>query len=184
MIYTHGSIGKRAADRGLKQGDRIWVAGDEIGDNAFRAGNSPSNSAIYLRWKDIGIDDRKGPIKTEEEMMTAVVNPGQGLSMFIEKVVHSNFNLLDTSNEGTGKGALKRLAMEAGYDKADQIHWFKLKEGKVMPAGLEMVFDNSPPGHCTLTVTRSMFVKEFMDLISKSLGFEYVGTDIFGIRLS
>jgi hypothetical protein len=184
MVYTFETIGARAEERGLRPGDRIWVAGDVIEDNAFRAGNSPGNPAIYLRWKDIGIDEKKGPIKTEEEMMSGIVNPGQGLSMFIEKVVHSNFNLLDTSDDKLGKGALKRLAMEAGYDKADQIHWFKLKEGKVMPSGLEMVFDNHPPGHCTLTVTRAMTVYDFMNLISEHLGFEYIGTDIFGIRLS
>lgn len=182
MIYTFENIGAQAKKRNLKPGDRIWVAGDVVENNAFRAGNSPFNAAIYLRWKDIGVDEKKGPIKTEEEMKIGMVNPGQGLSMFIEKVVHSNFNLLDTSDDKLGKGALKRLAMEAGYNHADQIHWFKLNEGKVIPSGLEVIFDNHPPGHCTLTVTRSMSVFHFMNLIAEHLGFKYVGTDVFGIK--
>jgi hypothetical protein len=51
-----------------------------------------------------------------------------------------------------------------------------------MPAGLEVVFDNEPPGHCTLTVSREMQVSEFMSLIAEHLGFEYIGTDVFGLN--
>ena len=100
--------------------------------------------------------------------------------MFIERVVASDFNYISTQNGQCGKAALAKLAEEKGYKNPRQIHWFKMAEGKVMPAGLEVIFDNEPPGHCTLTVTRSMTVHEFLGLVNDHLGFSYFGTDIFG----
>ncbi|MCO6454000.1 MAG: hypothetical protein J5I93_01685 [Pirellulaceae bacterium] len=177
-IYTSDTIGPRATERKLNPGDRLWVAGDKVAGDAYRMGNSPSNPAIYLRWRDVGAA-KQGKIEGED-LQQAVINPGQGLSLFIEKVVQSDFNLLASQNVQSGKAAVAKLAEEKGYKDAHQIHWFKLDEGRVMPAGLEVVFDNDPPGHCTLTVTRSMTVHEFLHLVSDHLGFSYIGTDIFG----
>ena len=100
--------------------------------------------------------------------------------MFIERVVTSDFHLLASQDGQSGKAALAKLAEEKGYKDTRQIHWFKMAEGKVVPVGLEVVFDNDPPGHCTLTVTRAMTVHEFLGLVNTYLGFSYFGTDIFG----
>ena len=177
-IYSHESIGARADERKLKPGDRLWVAGDKVTGDAYRAGNSPTNAAIYLRWSDINIV-KEGKIE-DVDTNKAVVRPGQGLSMFIERVVNSDFHHLASQQGQSGKTAITKMAEEKGYANARQIHWFKMIEGKVMPTGLEAVFDNDPPGHCTLTVTRDMTVHEFLGLVMDNLGFTYFGTDIFG----
>jgi hypothetical protein len=124
---------------------------------------------------------RQGKIETSDAG-SVVVKPGQGLSLFIEKMVHADFNHIASTTTQSGKAALSKLASERGYSDARQIHWFKLDEGKVMPVGLEVIFDNQPPGHCTLTVSRDMTVHEFLDLVHRHLGFTYIGTDIFGVR--
>ncbi len=100
--------------------------------------------------------------------------------MFIERVVTSDFHFLSSQNGQSGKAVLAKMAEEEGYKDTRQIHWFKMSEGRVMPSGLEVVFDNDPPGHCTLTVTRKMTVHEYLGLVNSHLGFSYFGTDIFG----
>ncbi len=180
-FYTPDNIGARIKERGLKPGDRLWAAGDKIDSDAYRLGNSDKNPAVYLRWRDIGIE-RKGKIESEEDMNTHTVSPGQGLSLFIERIVHSDFNYITTRQGKAGKAVLRELAQESGYDSAAQMHWFTLEQGKVIPAGLVVKFDNEPPGHCTLTVTHTMTVKNFLTFINTHLNFKYVGTDIFGIK--
>lgn len=177
-LYSQETIGTRAVERKLKPGDRLWVAGDKVTGDAYRTGNSPTNAAIYLRWSDVDIA-KPGKIE-ENDTGKAIVTPGQGLSMFIERVVTSDFNYLASQQGQSGKAALAKLAEEKGYKDTRQIHWFKMTEGNVIPSGLEVVFDNDPPGHCTLTVTRAMTVHEFLNLVNDHLGFMYFGTDIFG----
>lgn len=177
-IYTPETIGPRAVERGLKPGDKLWIAGDKMENGPYRQGNSPSNPAVYLRWRDVNVFDKKGKIE-DEDLAKAIIKPGQGLSLFIEKVVHANFNYISTQSSQCGKSALAALAKEKGYSDADQIHWFRMESVQV-PVGLEVVFDDDPPGHCTLTVTKEMTAKEFLNLVSDRLGFAYMGTDIFG----
>lgn len=119
-IYTSETIAVRARERYLVPGDRLWVAGDKVSGDAYRAGNSPSNSAIYLRWRDVGAA-KQGKIEGED-LQKAIVNPGQGLSLFIEKVVQSDFHLLASQSEQCGKAALRKLAEEKGYQDAHQMH--------------------------------------------------------------
>ncbi len=179
-LYSHETIGARVAERKLSPGDRLWIAGDKVSGDAFRMGNSPANAAIYLRWRDLEAA-KQGKIEGQD-LHKAVVNPGQGLSLFIERVVQSDFNLLSIEGGQSGKAALAKLAQEKGYAQTQQIHWFKMDQGKVVPAGLEVVFDNDPPGHCLLTVTKAMTAHEFLALVNEHLGFSYVGSDIFGIN--
>ena len=54
-LYSHETIGARAAERKLQPGDRLWVAGDKVTGDAYRAGNTPTNAAIYLRWSDVDV---------------------------------------------------------------------------------------------------------------------------------
>jgi len=147
----------------------------------LRRGNGPKNPAIYLRWSDIGVEGKPGKIEGDD-LARAIVFPGKGLSLFIEQTVQGNFNHLGGNSEGFGKSHLEKLAKSEGYTAVSQIHWFKMTEGRVVPIGLEVIYDGHPPGHCTLTVTRAMTVLEFISLISDHLGFNYVGSDIFGMR--
>ena len=178
-IFTPDTVSMRAKERGLRPGDRLWAAGEKIEGDAFRLGNSDKNPATYLRWRDLGVA-KTGKIETDHDQRSQTVSPGQGLSLFIERVVHADFNYIETRQQQTGKGALRQLAQEKGYSEVRQIHWFKLAEGKSMPAGLEVVFNNEPPGHCMLTVTHTMTVKDFLGMVETHLDFQYVGTDLFG----
>lgn len=177
-VYTDNTIRLRIGERKLNTGDRLWVAGEKLSSEIFRQGNSPNNPAIYIRWKDLEIE-KMGKIEGDDLNRTTI-RPGFGLSMFIEKMVQADFNLIGSQQGQFGKAALAKLAAEKGYTTTQQIHWFKMAEGKVMPVGLEVVFDNDPPGHCTLTVTREMTVHEFLGLVNEHLGFDYIGSDIFG----
>lgn len=177
-IYSEKTIGARIAERKLSPGDRLWIVGDKVTDGPLRQGNSPSNPGVYLRWKDLDIP-KDGKIENED-LKKVVISPGQGLSLFIEKVVHSDFNLLSSQQGQCGKAALAKLAADKGYANSAQIHWFKIDDGRVVPVGLEIIFDNQPAGHCILTVTRAMTVHEFLNLVNDHLGFNYIGTDIFG----
>jgi hypothetical protein len=56
-IFTEDNISEEAERRGLKTGDRLWVAGDSVDGAAVHTGNGPDNSAVYLRFSDIGIRD-------------------------------------------------------------------------------------------------------------------------------
>lgn len=101
--YTTETIAAVVAERGLKPGDRLWVAGDKIDNGPYRQGNSASNPAIYLRWSDIDVRDKKGKLEPDD-LAKVTVKPGQGLSPFIEKVVRANFNYIGThSLSGPGE---------------------------------------------------------------------------------
>lgn len=177
-IYDKATVAQRASERGLMPGTRLWAVGEKISGDAFRRGNSPSNPAIYLRWADLKVA-KTGKIEGEDQLR-ATVQPGQGLSLFIERMIMEGFHWVSSESGQSSKAVLQKLAAEKGYTVADQINWFKLAEGKVMPSGLEVIYDGEPPGHCTLTVTRGMTVHEFLGLVNEHLGFLYVGTDIFG----
>ncbi len=180
-ILNDAEVNERAASRGLKPGTRLWAAGAQVDGNCFRRGNGPKNPAIYLRWSDIGSTQGTGKIEGED-MGRAVVSPGKGLSLFIEQTVQGNFNHLNSNTEGFGKSYLQKLAKDEGYTRVSEIHWFKMTEGRVIPVGLEVIYDGHPPGHCTLTVTRTMTVQEFIFLVTDHLGFDYKGTDVIGTR--
>ena len=180
-LLNEAEVTERATARGFTPGCRLWAAGAKIDSDCFRRGNGPKNPAIYLRWSDIGVRGKPGKIEGDD-LQRATVDPGDGLSLFIEQTVQGNFNQLGSSSEGGfGKSYLEKLAKEEGYTEVSQIHWFKLAE-RTIPVGLEVIYDGHPPGHCTLTVTRSMTVGEFVSLVGDHLGFDYIGTDIYGIR--
>ena len=48
--------------------------------------------------------------------------------------------------------------------------WWRIEKGQVLPAGLQLVHDGAPPGHCTLTVERSMTVQAFLALVACAIG--------------
>ncbi|HEX7687484.1 MAG TPA: hypothetical protein VF453_07250 [Burkholderiaceae bacterium] len=180
-LLNDTEVKERAAARGLTPGCRLWAAGAKIDGDCFRKGNGPKNPAIYLRWSDIGVRGKSGKIEGDD-LARATVDPGDGLSLFIEQTVQGNFTQLGSSPDGAfGKAYLEKLAKEEGYTEVSQIHWFKLAE-RTIPVGLEVVYDGHPPGHCTLTVTRSMTVGEFVSLVGEHLGFDYAGSDIYGPR--
>jgi hypothetical protein len=65
--------------------------------------------------------------------------------MFIERVVNSDMHHIETRDSKVGKGALRTLAKEKGYDLVgQQIHWFKLTEVELCLLGLKWFLIMSP----------------------------------------
>ena len=180
-ISTSLSIKFNVASTFWVPGEILIKSGDFVGRNSpIRSGNSSTNAAIVIRGKDIGSNTILGRIEGEEQHR-ATVQPGQGLSLFIKRFVLDGYKLIEEQPPGSQKTTKKLLearARELGYEKLEDIRWFQMAENKKMPAGLELVFDNKPLGHCTLTVSRGMSVHEYLHLIEEHLDFTYIGTGV------
>jgi hypothetical protein len=67
------------------------------------------------------------------------------------------------------------------FDPLHERSWWKIEHGHPIPAGLQLVYDGVPPGHCTLTVERMLSVKQFLDLVAL-IKFSAAGVDYFGVK--
>lgn len=65
--------------------------------------------------------------------------------------------------------------------KQKKIHWWGIDQGHPIPQGLLLLYDGQPPGHWTLTVTRTMTVKTFLSLVAQ-VPFSERGVDFVGPR--
>jgi len=145
-------------------------------EDAFRSGGKNAPAVDFLRWKDIGIDDREGRIP-ETDWGRFTVAPGQGLSMFIKKVLPHSMTWVGSVPAPKGQ----RKQYEQEYSPLRELYWWQLERGQVLPAGLVLVYDGQPPGHCILTVARKMTVRGFLSLVSQ-IRFQSAGADLFGVR--
>lgn len=80
---------------------------------------------------------------------------------------------------GSSPDADKR-ALKAQFDPLMERSWWRIEAGRPIPDELQLVFDGVPPGHCTLTVTRRLSVRQFLDRVAL-IRFEFAGTDYFGV---
>lgn len=135
------------------------------------------NYAIdFLRWQDIGLEDTRGSGRIPlEEQGAHFVTPGRGISLFIKRMLPEGMIYAGSSPEAN-KSDLKKQ-----YDPLQERSWWKIEQGHPIPAGLRLVYDGVPPGHCTLTVERALSVKQFLDLVSL-IKFSAAGVDYFGIK--
>ena len=72
----------------------------------------------------------------------------------------------------------------AAWKKVDKRHqkkinWWGIEQNRPIPTGLSLLYDGQPPGHCTLTVTRSMTVSAFLKLVAL-VPFSPQGIDLVG----
>ena len=67
---------------------------------------------------------------------------------------------------GVAKSAISR-EQSGQYAKTKKVFWWSIEQGHPIPSGLQFVYDGEPEGHCTLTVTREMTVKGFLELVGK-----------------
>lgn len=108
-----------------------------------------------------------------QEATDWIVNPGQGMSLFIKQMLTQG--LLHLGTLAAAKTAPKSN-LKKQYDPFKKRFWWRVEKGQVLPAGLQLVYDGEPPSHCTLTVDRSMTVQAFLALVSL-VHFENMGTD-------
>ncbi|MEN9868405.1 MAG: hypothetical protein RL748_3995 [Pseudomonadota bacterium] len=120
-------------------GQVIYVAGDMLRDEVSRSGGAMKQPVMKMRFIDIGVDNPLGRESNNDEIPEALregfmVNPGFGLSTFI------------------------RSQMD---EKQPKTKWWHVSLLAPLPAHLQIIFDNDPKGHCTITVVSPMTVKAF-----------------------
>ena len=81
-----------------------------------------------------------------------MVEPGRGISLFLERMAPEGM-VAASPNTWIGKDKTK-------------IQWWGIDHKQPIPKGLSLVYDGQPPGHCTLTVDRTMTVKAFLALVA------------------
>lgn len=173
--FTGGEISSYAKNKNIAPGVLLWATNVPLAEEAFRSGAKNSACANFLRWKDIDLEESKGPGRIpEEEWELAVIEPGQGLSLFIKRMIPMASIYLGDSLE---KAKVKELKNE--FDPVNERFWWKIEAGQLIPAGLQLIYDGVPPGHCTLTVEREMTVGAFLKLASL-ITFVSVGVSYYG----
>ena len=115
---------------------------------------------------DLGIYE-SGRIEGEQANQF-VVQPEQGISLFLMRMVSPGTRVLDDDIRKT-----------VPKDKQTKVHWWAIDQGHPIPSGLVLKYDGVPPGHCILTVVRPMTVSAFLALVAL-IPFNLVGFDIIG----
>lgn len=134
-------------------GTVLWGLNAELGRDVFRQGAATKPNTDYLRYSDLGIDTMTGRIEGDAAEKT-VIREGFGISLFLTKVPQSPFRAVtDEESKTLSKNQMKK------------INWWAIDKGHPMPSGLVLKYDGNPPGHCTLTVTRSMTVVAYLELV-------------------
>lgn len=136
-------------------GTVLWALDVELERDVFRSGAASKPNVEYLRFLDLGIADQEGRIP-DDQRDRFVVSPGQGISLFLERMVPEGLVVMDAA-------AWKTVDKK----KQKKIHWWGIDRQHPVPSGLQLLYDGHPPGHCTLTVTREMTVGAFLALVAE-----------------
>jgi hypothetical protein len=173
--YDSNEIEVYAKSKNLTPGTLLWATDVPLKEDAFRSGGKNAAGIDFLRWQDIGLEETKGRGRIpQEEWSTFVVSPHQGISLFIKQMIPQNSTHL---GDGLEKSKLKEL--KSDFNPIDERFWWQIESNQPLPAGLQLVYDGAPPGHCTLTVEREMTVSAFMQLVLM-LKFRNAGTSYYG----
>lgn len=176
-LLTSEEAEEYASFRDIVPGTILWSADVELTEDAFRSGSRSAAAVDYLRFQDIDIDDREGRVP-EEELDRRTVSPGQGISMFIKKIIPRSMTWI---GPGPLTGARKKK-LRADFSALREQNWWQLEKGQNLPTGLVLEYDGVPPGHCVLTVEREMTVRGFLSLVGM-LRFAFAGSDLFGVGI-
>lgn len=176
--YTSDKISTYAKSKNLTPGTLLWATDVPLSEDAFRSGGKNAAGVDFLRWQDVGLEQTKGRGRIPpEDWQTFVVSPGQGISLFIKRMIpQASVHL------GDGLERAKLKALKDDFNPIDERFWWQVESGQPVPAGLQLVYDGVPPGHCTLTVTKESTVGTFMKLVL-TIGFRSAGTSYYGKKL-
>ena len=148
-------------------GTVLWGTDVQIDRDIFRRGASTKPNTDFLRYSDLQIEDMEGRIDAEQAKVL-VINPGQGISLFLTRFPGNGYKVL---SEEERKTVDKKLQLK--------LFWWTVDSGHPIPSGLVLKYDGNPPGHCTLTVERPMTVEAFLLLMVmvpfSPQGFDFVG---------
>lgn len=148
-------------------GTVLWAVDVDLEDELFRKGAATKSNVDFLRFVDLDIRDMQGRIEGE---MTEkfVVSPGQGISLYLERMVPEGMVVLDDN-----------LRKTIEKSRQSKVHWWSVDQGHPIPFGLVLKYDGIPPGHCILTVESERTVKAFLALVAQ-VPFSPVGYDVYG----
>lgn len=151
-------------------GTILWAVEVNLDKDVFRSGAASKPGTDFMRFSDLKIPNRPGRIEGEQQN-EFIVSPGQGVSLFLERILPAGMVLVDET-------------MRDLIDKSKQkkLHWWAIDQGHPIPSGLVLTYDGDPPGHCTLTVIRPMPVKAFLNLVAL-VPFSPRGYDVIGALL-
>lgn len=175
-MFTNEQVNEYAKAKGYAPGTILWATDKPLDEDAFRSGNKSSAAIDFLRWQDIGLEETKGAGRIpSEEQDSHFVSPGRGISLFIKRMLPEGMTYAGSAPDASKSG------LKQQFDPLHERSWWKIESGHPIPAGLKLVYDGVPPGHCTLTVDRQLSVKQFLGLVA-SIRFSAAGTDYFGIK--
>lgn len=137
-----------------KPGTVLWAIDVELAKEVFRSGAATKPNVDFLRFSDLEIDNQTGRIP-EEAQESFVVNPGQGISLFLERMAPEGMVVTNSENW-----------QSADKKRKQKLQWWGIDQGHPIPAGLCLKYDGEPPGHCILTATRTMTVRGFLELVA------------------
>lgn len=172
--YTAQEMEELARSRGLTPGMLLWSSDIPLTQDSVRGGGKNAPGSDYLRYEDLQIPGEAGRIDPDRAK-ELVVHDGQGISLFIAPLLRPSTVHLGTL--GTAETPLKS-DLKKQYPKFKERFWCKIEKGQQIPPGLKLVYDGRPPGHCTLTVDRSMSVEAFLSLVAL-VHFQSLGTDYY-----
>jgi hypothetical protein len=133
-----------------KPGSVLWGIDVALERDVFRNGTTSKPSVEFLRYSDLKIK-QMGRIP-EDQVRNLMIDPGYGISFFLERKIPEGLVLFDASADSG--------------QKKEKLHWWAIDQNQPLPSGLTLIYDGDPPGHCTLTVSRQMLVSSFLDLVS------------------
>ena len=176
--YTSDEVNAYAKGKNLTPGMLLWATDIPLSEDAFRSGGKNAPAVDFLRWQDIDLEETKGRGRIPpEDWGSFVVSPGQGISLFIKRMIpQASVHLGDGLEKATQK------SLKIDFNPFEERFWWQVESGKPISAGLQLVYDGVPPGHCTLTVTKETTVSAFMKLV-QTVGFRYIGTSYYGKRI-
>ena len=148
-------------------GTVLWGFDVSLSIDTFRGGAATKPNVEFLRYVDLEIEDTVGRIP-DDMLEQFVVKPGQGISLFLERMIPKGQVLMDAAQ-------WKALDKK----KRGSTQWWGIDQGHPIPSGLSLLYDGQPPGHCTLTVTRTMTVSAFLLLVG-SVPFSPRQLDLYG----
>ncbi len=175
--FNDTQVAEYAKSRNIAPGTLLWASDVPLVEDAFRAGAKNNSAADYLRFSDLKTDTERTGRIPPEEATDWVVNPGQGISLFIKQMLTDG--LVHVGTHGSPGTPLKS-DLKKQYDPFKERFWWRIEKGQMLPSGLQLIFDGEPPGHCTLTVERAMTLQAFLALVSL-VHFESMGTDYYGV---
>jgi hypothetical protein len=114
--HSNNDVAAYAEKKGIAPGTLLWASDVPLTEDAFRSGAKNAASVDFLRWQDIDMEDTKGRGRIPpEEWGHFAVNVGQGISLFVKRMIPESAVYLGDSLE---KAKVKEL--KSDFDPVEE----------------------------------------------------------------